>query len=105
MEVETELETTIPSEANDLNKFRIIPQNSYQMIGAIKNIDAPESNISNPLSSIIRNDETSVTEVSTENIVVQSSSFPITNTNQLQNVNPIGKYSIFISMNCFITTF
>ena len=105
MEVETELETTIPSEANDSNKFRIIPQNSYQMIGVIKNIDAPESNISNTLSSIIGNDETSVTEVSTENIVVQSSSFPITNTNQLQNVKPIGKYSTFISMNCFITTF
>ena len=101
MEVETELETTIPSEANDTN--------DYQMIGVIKNIDAPESNVSNTLSSIIRNDENSGTEISTENAVVQSSTFPITSSNQFQNIKPIGNNLFFISIKklqrCFFRTY
>ena len=84
--------------------LQIIPQNDYPMIGIIKNIDTPESNLSNPLSSIISNDESSVRKISPENVVVQSSSFPITSTNQLQSIKPISKYLTFISMNFFITT-
>ena len=102
VEVETELETTIPTEKNDTNKVQNIPQNDYQMIGVIKNIDALESNVSNTLSSIIRNDENSVTEISPGNVVVQTSSIPITNTNELQNIKPIGNYLISISMKFFI---
>ena len=109
MEVETELETTIPSEANVTNKVQNIPQNDYQMIGVIKNIDAPESNVSNTLSSIIRNDENSGTEISTENAVVQSSTFPITSSNQFQNIKPIGNNLFFISIKklqrCFFRTY
>ena len=101
VEVETEVETTIQTVANDSNKVQIIPQNDYQVIGVVKNIDALESNTSNPLSSIISNDENSVEKISPENVVVQSSSFPITSTNQLQSIKPISKYSIFISMNFF----
>ena len=75
VEVETEVETTIPLEVNDSN---ILQASEYQIV-----------------SSILENEQSSAAEICLPSTSIPSGSFSMSVANKVQHVNPIGKYSIF----------
>ena len=77
VEVETEVETTIPLEVNDSNILQTPDSYEYQIV-----------------SSTLGTEQSSIAEIPLQGTTIPSGSFSISAANQVQGVNPIGEYFI-----------
>ena len=77
VEVETEVETTIPLEVNDSNILQTPDSYEYQIV-----------------SSILGTEQSSTADIPLHGTTIPSGSFSISSANQVQGVNPIGEYFI-----------
>ena len=77
VEVETEVETTIPLEVNDSNILQTPNSYEYQIV-----------------SSTLGAEQSSIAEIPLQSTILPTASFSIPAANQSQGVNPIGEYFI-----------
>ena len=75
VEVETEVETTIPLEVNDSNILQTPDSYEYQIV-----------------SSTLGTEQSSTFEIPLQGTNIPSGSFSISAANQVEGVNPIGEY-------------
>ena len=92
VEVETEVETTIPFDSNELCSYQTSHSQKHQIFGNEQNTSGQASNIQNSLSE---NNDILCQANSMDTVVVQNPSFPTASSQSIPNVKSIGIYSTY----------